>query len=93
METTRKTYKALSILPPNPEPKNDLIMSKMSIVVNREHSFSFDFRKGKKSVVEAVFLSLDDQDWNSNIWPLKVFCRRTWTVPDNYHLVQVGQPI
>merc|ERR1719367_491419 len=93
MESARKTNKSLSIFAPHAEPKDYLIVSKVGIIIHRENGFSFNLGKGKKSVIEAVLLCSYDKDGNSNIWPLEVFSRRIWTVPDDQHLVQIGQPI
>lgn len=47
-----------------PEAKHDLIVPKMSVVINREDGLGFHDIPGKKAVVEAVFFCADNlQAW------------------------------
>ena len=93
MISSREPHQSLSVLSPDSEPEDDLVMTKMSVIVDRENSLGLNSIIGQEPVVETVDLRSDDMYGDTDVRPLEVGRRRPRTVPDHDDLVEVWEAV
>lgn len=49
-----KAHNTFPVLPPDTEAKDDLVMAKEDVVVERQNSFSLDNVQWKKTIIQAI---------------------------------------
>ena len=72
MISSRESDQSLSVLSPDSEPEDDLVMTKMSVIVDRKNSLGLNSIIGQEPVVETVDLRSDDMNGDTDVRPLEV---------------------